>query len=263
MLVLSFTHSRSAFHDALITTDKNKTTKKATPRRSNLRSPEESRYNRREESLESLFEKSVQVEDLKMVAMPNHTYVWEEGVPEEEVEDGTNVRLVRVSTDVLLPGPTMENQVKVKVLDDFKTLEVSVQLPKTFVTARRTAVRAAHATGINPANLGGVINQALSMARVSSHQQQVNKLYPTEDKAKCIFQVDLPMEVDKHFTRRNDYGQDGAAQGLSIATYRHEHQAMRNANQFVYILHIEMTAREKPTVRVSSPQGFNIFHDYA
>ena len=197
-----------------------------------------------------------------MVALPSHTYIWEEAVPEEDVETGVNIRYTRVSTDVLLPGPTVEAQVKVIVKDDFKTLEITLELPKTFIQARRTAVRAAHGTGVDAGRLGGVINNALAMNRVSSHQKEVNRIY-SKNEGKLVFEIDLPIDVDKHFCRRNDYGRDGAAQGLSIATYRHHIPVMQQADQLVYILHIEMIARDKPPVKMSSPQGFNLFHQHA
>lgn len=98
--------------------------------------------------------------------LPNHSYVWKEAVPEEDVKDCTNVRLTRVSTDVLLCGPTALEQVKCRILHDQTSLEVTVDLQETFCASRRTAVRVASLSGIAENRMANAIDQVSAMTRV-------------------------------------------------------------------------------------------------
>ena len=51
--------------------------------------------------------------------------------------------------------------------------------------------------------------------------------------------------------------------GLAVATYQHEDIIMQAANQYVYILHVEMTAAEREDTDMLSPSNLHTFHDFA
>lgn len=67
------------------------------------------------------------------VMLPHHTYAWYEAVDDNEIAEGRNIRMKRITTDVLLCGPTTMEQVKAGINDTQDTLLLEIDLPKIFV----------------------------------------------------------------------------------------------------------------------------------
>ena len=190
--------------------------------------------------------------------LPHHSYVWQEAV-----EEG-NLRLKRVTTDILMAEPTTMSQVKVGVIGENQdTLKVSIKLPQTFLNPRRTAVRVADMGGVARADIPNVINRALALTRVNAHKDTLVEYAHKNDGDKYEFEIKLPVKVDRTFTARDDYGVEGRGVPLTIATYQHEDPLMQAANQYVFILHVEMTAAERPHAGMCSPGNFTTFHEFA
>lgn len=216
---------------------------------------------RRTESVRELLEKAT-ITSEDSVMLPHHTYVWREATPDDAVHDFSNIRQHRVTTDVLLCGPTSLNQIKVGIPAP-DTLAVEIKLPETYYSARRTAVKTADIAGIPANQIGRVIQRAHAMSRVSAHRDKLEELKKDNHEGKIKFDVKLPMAVEG-FTRRDDYGNVAANVGaIQIATYQHEDPVMQQAGQFVWILHVEMLGKEKPQTAMSSPVGYGNYHDYA
>lgn len=49
----------------------------------------------------------------------------------------------------------------------------------------------------------------------------------------------------------------------TVGIYRHEHADARNNDQHVWILHVEMAARERAYMGPSSPGGFGLYSTHA
>jgi hypothetical protein len=79
---------------------------------------------RRDKELQKLFSKVIS----------HHVYVWKESVHPEDIEEGQNIRLTRVSCDVLLCGPMTIDQVKACIKPNQTTLKLATWLPKTFLS---------------------------------------------------------------------------------------------------------------------------------
>jgi hypothetical protein len=218
---------------------------------------------RREENLSSLLEQ-VDIAGIKInkMALPHHVYAWKEAVTEDE-EDHSNIRLTRASCDILLPGPTSLKQVEGKVGGPpYDDLAMEIALPKTFVNSKRTAVRVANIAGVSAANIPAVIGRAAAMSRVSAHRDELIA-YKKKTEGKCKFNIKLPFPCDQQFCHFDDFGNNNMIHGMSIATYQHEDPVYQQASQYVWILHIELTAKERPSPGMSSPSALNTFHSLA
>ena len=184
-----------------------------------------------------------------------HHYDWWEAVQTNLINMGRNQRLRRLSMDVLLPGPTSEDQIELLVKDDGNTLYLKYIPPLTFLNPRRTAVRTAAIAGIADGMIAAAIAPTSAMARVNSHDTCLTNIRHSESRGNYEVEINLPFAVDPYFCTRDDYGVDGAARGSSIATYRHENAGFHAANQFVWVLHIEMTDAARPKATPSKPTG--------
>ena len=125
--------------------------------------------------------------------LPYHLYQWMEAVDPEDILAGHNHRLKRVSCDILMCGPTTLEQVKAGINQTQDRLKVTINLPKTFVSERRTAVRATDAgrlgVAVNPAALPGVIERAHGLTRVQAHR---DCLVDYKKKTKNQVELDIP-----------------------------------------------------------------------
>ena len=197
--------------------------------------------------------------------LPYHLYQWKEAV--SQLTAGTNMQLSRLTCDVLLCAPMTLDSVKCSISDDQKVLEIQIKLPSTFLKPRRTAVRTVDAArlhaGVAPAAIPVIIDRAEGLSRVAAHGEAI-KLYKKQTKGNISMKIALPFKVDKIFCRRDDFGiETGNAPGLSIATYQHEDPGMRATNQYIYILHVEMSAADREDVDPRSPTTFSTYHTWA
>jgi hypothetical protein len=188
-----------------------------------------------------------------------------------EIAIGTNIRLKRISCNVLLCGPTSIDQVKCTASPDQMSVKILVKLPATFLNERRTAVWACEASNLTahlaPTDVNGIniiVDKALGYARVQSHKNCVLK-YKKQNKGLVEMDIPLPCKVDKLFCHRNDFGRETAyARGVSVATYQHDDMLMQIAGQFVYILHIEMTGADREgETEAQSRADIRTFHTFA
>ena len=142
---------------------------------------------------------------------------------------------------------------------DGKTLNMTYKPPETFLSPERTAVRLAQgALGGVAADNAAVRQTMAAAARVQAHRTALETLR-VEHSTK-VFSIPLPMECDRHFCRRDDWGRDNHGHGIEIDLYQHENQNYRDNNQHVWILHVELSARMRPNVAPVSPGGFNVFN---
>ena len=189
-----------------------------------------------------------------------HMYSWHEAIDANEEMSGNSLRLKRLTIDILLPGPTILDQLKAVVSADGKTLHFTYKPPMTYLSHNRTAVRVTgHTMG---ARAIPVATQAFSAAsRVQSHRNVLEQVIP--EQREKIRHIKLPFQCDQNFCRRDDWGRDNLRHGMEIGVYRHEDQGMQNDNQFVWILHVELSAAERAMVLPMSPGGIGQFHNYA
>ena len=198
-------------------------------------------------------------DDMK-ICLPHHLYSWHEAVTEEEEANGAKIRMKRLTLDVLLPGPTDEEQVECLIVDDGSKVRVKIKMPNTYLSAKRTAVVAASNLGVGNANVTPqIIGTMSALARVQGHREALQMA--RVDQEFILFDVKTLFKVDNYFCKRNDWGVDGDGHAICICTYQHDNVNYRAANQFVCILHVEMTSVERPSATPSKPSGagFGLF----
>jgi hypothetical protein len=69
--------------------------------------------------------------------------------------------------------------------------------------------------------------------------------------------------VDSVFCWRDNWGRDNHADGVSIGVYKHDNLDFHAAHQHVWILHVEMTLKERPKATPTAPSRFTVFADHA
>lgn len=199
-----------------------------------------------------------------------HFYDWYEAVPREDVLAGTNVRYHRLTLDVLLPGPTSLDQMEVDIIDDGKKIQLKYKPPQTYLNANRTAARIAdNAIPIVPPAQQRVRQQAVRQAmghmratsRVQAHENALDLI--REAQQELAFTLKLPFSVDNYLCNRDDYGREGLGQTIGINIYRHENDEMRNNQQHVWIMHIELTDKERPSTTPNKPRSYTYLGDFA
>lgn len=103
----------------------------------------------------------------------------------------------------------------------------------------------------------GITDTMIAASRVQAHHTALEEVRPKQQEK--IRHIPLLFEVDHHFCGRDDWGRENRALGMSIGLYCHDDAAMQAANQYVYILHVELSARERPMFNPASPGGFHAF----
>lgn len=146
--------------------------------------------------------------------------------------------------------------------DNGQVLHFTYRPPSTYLNPNRTAVRVAHGFGGDHAvGSPGVAETMAAASRVQAHRTALEEVLPRQQEK--VHHINLPFEVDRNFCRRDDWGRENRAHGLSIGLYRHDDANMRHNQQYVYILHVELSARERPMFNPASPGGFHAFADHA
>lgn len=199
------------------------------------------------------------------MSLLHHSYSWKEGIRRERPGflQAAAHGCKRLTTDILLPGPTNENQVEVEVVQPERTkLRVKYTPPVTFLTARRTAIRLASQGGVADGQLDAAATRTAGMSRVMAHEAALEAM--PESEKKITFDIDLPFQVEAAFTTRDDWGQDGQCEGVQICVYAHEDPNFQATNQAVWILHVETVASERAPVGAARPGvNFGAFHAHA
>lgn len=212
---------------------------------------------RKVKSVETLLKK-VRIADDKM-QLPFHVCQWDEALDLDDITTGINVRWRRVTCDVLLCRPTTLDQIKAGISTDQTKVSLEIDLPKTFVSTKRTAVRLTDASqlarGVAAVAAPQVIERAQMGSCVQGHATCLVD-YKKKTDFKIKMEISLPCKVDPLFTRRNDCGHTSPhTKGIAVATYQHEDALMQAAGQHVHILHLEMTASERVAAGLQSPGG--------
>ena len=101
----------------------------------------------------------------------------------------------------------------------------------------------------------------MATARATAHSSVLENL--SEDKKSPTFEIPLPFKVDPCFWRRNDFGIDNAGHGIDIGVYRHEDTNFQANNQYVWHLHIELSAAQRPVQALCSPGSIGEYHRFA
>lgn len=243
-------------------------------------SVETAREERRDQNLEGILAKSfanLQISKSKGHGkmLIYHWYVWQEGVTEVAMVQGYNMGLTRLTIDILLPGPTVLDQLECSITGKRK-VKVEYTPPSTYLNARRSAVKSASLSGVGLAGRTPVQQEEMfarmaATSRATGHSEALKKIRPAQKK--IVFEIDdLPFDVDPYFCNRDDWGMGPTAatplagsEGVQIAFYKHENLDMQHANQFVWILHLELTSTERPEQLASPnrPRGFADYKDYA
>jgi hypothetical protein len=82
-------------------------------------------------------------------------------------------------------------------------------------------------------------------------------------KEEKVRSIELPFQCDRNFCRRDDWGRDNRTEGMEVGMYRHEAPEMHDNGQFVWILHIELSATERPQFRPLSPGAYGSYAAHA
>ena len=189
----------------------------------------------------------------------HHCYQWKEGVCHTNFIAGNNICLGRVSVDLLLPGPTALAQLECSVSSDGEFLDITYRPPVTYLSASRTMARVANLQSVAQADQQAAMPTMAITARVQAHETALEEV--RKEQAKVDFRIKSPVKVDRHFCARDDCGRAGQGEGMSIGIYQHENPDYVAAQQLVWILHVEMTAAERPQPHTPQhPSGLKFFH---
>jgi len=189
-----------------------------------------------------------------------HHYSWYEAVPPADERAGGIIRLKRLTIDLLLPGATTLSQVRAVVSEDGNVLHFTYRPPQMYLSHDRTTVRlAANTFG---ANRIPVVRDTMQAAtRTQAHRTALETIRP--DQQEKVRHIQLPFQCDRNFCRRDDWGRENRTQGMEIAMYRHEDADMQQNNQFVWILHVELSSTERPLQGPLSPGNYGAYADHA
>jgi hypothetical protein len=193
--------------------------------------------------------------------MPSIVYQWREGVSEEDIADGYEC-LDRVTADMLLPGATSLDQIKCKISESRDAIEGEYTPPSNFYNSKRTAVQAALA--LPNVNVGNVTDQIIQRmhgtSRATAAAKAINKAKKENKTLK--FRIELPVKVNKRFTARDDWGQIiRGFKGIRIGVYSHDNEHLRQAQQYVYVLHLEMTDERRDSLDAQAGDQFVVMAD--
>lgn len=186
-----------------------------------------------------------------------HYYQWMEAVDHSTLLGGMQVRLERLSVDILLPGPTSLSQVECEIIDNGTTLQLSYTPPVVYFSSKRTAARVAANQSMGDQDIRDAVEPLLATARTQAHESALVSSI-RKNQTPVIFKMKLPFAVDEYFCGRNEFGNMvPGATGIDIAFYDHESDDL--PNQFVWMLHLEMTSKKRPK---ATPQKVVQYKDF-
>jgi hypothetical protein len=135
--------------------------------------------------------------------------------------------------------------------------------PATYLNPERTAARVVAVAGVPEAHFAAMVPQTRSMAHGQAHNQALVGGGVIAAQRMITKGIMLSVEGGPHFCTREDRGIPNQTLGVSIATYRHYDDDLANANQFVWILRIEMTAKARPQSTPRKPGDYSHFRRFA
>jgi len=205
--------------------------------------------------------------------LPHLVWQWREGVPEALEETFVNQRMDRVSVDVLLPGHAALASVECSINDAGTVCKVKIELPTVFLNARHTAARIAHinlaaANVENPTarQMEGAITQAYTSNRYQGHRDAINQHMQRVGEEHRFISVDIPLPIvcNPEPTTRDDFGVPGRARSIAIGLYSSADATLQMQNQAVWMLHVELTGKERRKNTPSKPdEGYNDYTNVA
>ena len=77
-------------------------------------------------------------------------------------------------------------------------------------------------------------------ARVTVHRDTLEAM--SKDEKNVQFEIPLPFHVQPYVCRGDNLGVENAREGMDVGVYRHEEPNFQANNQFVWMLHMELSA---------------------
>lgn len=189
-----------------------------------------------------------------------HHYTWYKSIDPNEERDCGNIRLKRLTIDLLLPGPTSLNQIKAIVSSDGRFLHFTYRPPRTYLSPDCTTVRLATST-FGAASIPAVRDVMHAATRSQAHRTALETVRAEQQEK--VRHIELPFQCDRNFCRRDDWGRENHMHGMEIGMYRHEDPELQRNNQYVWILHIELSAAERPMQDPRSPGAYGAYASHA
>ena len=128
--------------------------------------------------------------------------------------------------DIILPGGTTSEQIKSSVQNGGKWVHIKYEYPQVYITPARL-------TKVSTGDIISGHSKWVSLVDVVRGMQDEN------GQVVGLMKVDLPFPCDQNFVT------EGLVGGEGINMYEHEREDYRDAGQFHYILHLELTSVEK------------------
>jgi hypothetical protein len=153
--------------------------------------------------------------------------------PNEQSHDGSSALRSYLSID----------QLSIHVVRP-KIIRIDFVPHSVFYNARRTALRT---------------RSDLSSHRIMMQEEAVNAILAENDYRPLnrVWCFDLGVEVDPNFTTRNDNGNEGVSEPVTISEFIHDDAQFQADGKTVWILAIEMTAARRTQAGPSRAQGLD------
>ena len=86
-----------------------------------------------------------------------------------------------------------------------------------------------------------------------------------QEQSEITFEIGFPFGVDMDFTNRDDWGNAGNGEPITIGNHQADTNEFHVNNQLVWILHLELTETWRPNYLAEpmSPGGFRNMSAYA
>jgi hypothetical protein len=148
-----------------------------------------------------------------------------------------------VTMEVLLYGPTSIDQLSIHVVGP-KRVRIDFVPHSVFYNARRTALHT---------------RSDLSSHRIMMQEEAVNAILAENDYQPLnrVWCFDLGVEVDPNFTTRDDNGNEGVSEPVTISEFIHDDLQFQADGKTVWILAIETTAARRTQAGPSRAQGLD------
>ena len=188
-----------------------------------------------------------------------HQYSWREGVTKQDERRGTNFGLTRLSLDIFLPGSTTLEQVDVSIVDNGMKVNFEYDLPTCYLSTQRSALRLADAMGVCAGTMRAASEFTQAGSRAAGHRAALDEIRPRQ--RKLTKELPLKFRCDQYWCRCDDWGRDNMVEGVTIGVYRHDDDDLHNNQQYVWMLHLELTLVERPQASPDQrkPTGFRMF----
>jgi hypothetical protein len=97
--------------------------------------------------------------------------------------------------------------------------------------------------------------------RAQAHRTALETIRPEQQEK--VRHIALPFQCYRNFCHCDDWGRDNTSHGMEIGMYHHEDREFQSKNQYVWILHIELSAAERPMQDPLSPAVYGAYAFHA